>query len=153
MHFTRTRELVIAGLVGLVAAYLLFRFAYGDLPRLPRPVGVTLFVLAVIEVALAFVMRSRVRSGRLVNAVSAARTVALAKASSLLGAIMLGAWAGIAGALIPRASELAAASSDLRSVAIGAVCAAVLIAAALWLEHCCRTPEDDESDPDHHPTG
>lgn len=153
MHFTRPRELVIAGLIGLVVAYLLFRLAYGDLPRLPRLAGASLAGLAVIEVALAFAMRSRVRSGRVVNAVSAARTVALAKASSLLGAIMLGAWAGIAGALIPRASELAAASSDLRSVAIGAASAAVLIAAALWLEHCCRTPDDDERDPDHHPTG
>ncbi|GAB3588555.1 DUF3180 domain-containing protein [Amycolatopsis endophytica] len=153
MHFTRPRELVIAGLIGLVAAYLLFEFAYGDLPRLPRLAGVSLLVLAVIEVALAFSMRSRIKSRRVVNAVSAARTVALAKASSLLGAIMLGAWAGITAALLPRASELAAASSDLRSVAIGAVCAVALIAAALWLEHCCRTPEDDERDPDHHPTG
>ncbi|NIH78150.1 DUF3180 domain-containing protein [Amycolatopsis viridis] len=153
MHFTRPRELVIAGLIGLVVAYLLFRFAYGDLPQLPRPAGATLLVLAVIEIPLAFAMRSRVRSRRVVNAVSAARTVALAKASSLLGAIMLGAWAGIAGALIPRAPEVAAASRDLYSVAIGAVCAAVLIAAALWLEHCCRTPDDDERDPDHRPTG
>jgi len=153
MHFTRPRELVIAGLVGLVIAYLLFALAYGDLPRLPRLAGVSLLVLAVIEVALAFSMRSRARSRRVVNAVSAARTVALAKASSLLGAIMLGAWAGIAGALVPRVPEVTTATSDLRSVVIGVVCAAALIAAALWLEHCCRTPDDDESDPDHHPTG
>ncbi|GHF74630.1 cobalamin synthase [Amycolatopsis bartoniae] len=153
MHFTRPRELVTAGLVGLVLAYLVFRFAYGSLPPLPRYAGVTLLVLAVVEAVLAFSVRARIRSGRLTGAIGVARAVALAKASSLLGALMLGAWLGALAALLPRADEVAAAANDVRSAIIGAVCAVVLIAAALWLEHCCRTPETRDQDRDDHPTG
>jgi hypothetical protein len=153
MHFTRPRELVIAGLVGVVLAYLAFKFAYSALPRMPRFAGVTLLVLAAVETVLAFSVRSRIRSGRLVGAIGVARAVALAKASSLLGALMLGAWLGALVALLPRVNEISAAASDVRSAVIGAISAAVLIAAALWLEHSCRTPETRDQDPDDHLTG
>ena len=153
MHFTRPRELVIAGLVGVVVAYLAFRFAYGSLPRMPRYAGVTLLVIAVVEVVLAFSVRARIRSGRLTGAIGVARAVALAKASSLLGALMLGAWLGALVALLPRSDEVTAAANDLRSAIVGAVCSVVLIAAALWLEHCCRTPETRDRDRDDPPTG
>lgn len=153
MHFTRPRELVIAGLVGVVLAYLGFKFAYNSLPQLPRYAGVTLVVLGVIEAVLAFSIRSRIRSGRLLGALGVARAVALAKASSLLGALMFGAWLGAIVALLPRIGDVAAAASDFRSAVIGVLSAVVLIAAALWLEHCCRTPEQPDQDPDDHPTG
>ncbi|MTD57912.1 DUF3180 domain-containing protein [Amycolatopsis pithecellobii] len=153
MHFTRPRELLVAGLVGVVLAYLAFKFAYGSLPRLPRYAGITLVVLAVVETVLAFSIRARIRSGRLVGAIGVARAVALAKASSLLGALMLGAWLGALIALYPNADEVTAAASDVRSAIIGAISAAVLIAAALWLEHCCRTPEQRDQDPEHRSTG
>ncbi|TNC27977.1 DUF3180 domain-containing protein [Amycolatopsis alkalitolerans] len=153
MHFTRPRELVIAGLVGVVLAYLAFEFAYNSLPRMPLYAGVTLLVLALIETVLAFAIRSRIRSGQLLGAIGVARAVALAKASSVLGALMLGAWLGAIGALVPRASEVTAAASDLRAAIIGAISAAVLIAAALWLEQCCRTPKQRDQDPDRHSTG
>jgi hypothetical protein len=153
MHFTRPRELVTAGLVGLVLAYLGFRFAYGSLPQLPTFAGATLLVLAVIEVVLAISIRTRIRSGQLIGAIAVARAVALAKASSLLGALMLGIWVGALVALMPRVNELSAAASDVRSAIIGAVSAAVLVAGALWLEHSCRTPDTSDHDRDNHPTG
>ncbi|OZM70897.1 hypothetical protein CFN78_22285 [Amycolatopsis antarctica] len=150
MHFTRPRELLIAGLLGLVGGFLLFEFAYDSIPRLPRPAGATLGVLAIIEVVLAFGVRSRIRAGRVHSAIAIARAVALAKASSLLGALMTGFWVGSIGFLAPNADRLTAASRDLTSALIGAVCAVVLIGAALWLEHCCRAPEPRDSD---RPTG
>lgn len=153
MHFTRPRELVIAGLVGVVLAYLAFKFAYSSLPRLPLLAGITLAVLAVIETVLAFSIRSRIRAGRLTGAIGVARAVALAKASSVLGALMLGAWLGALAALYPSASEVTAAASDLRSAIVGVVCAILLIAAALWLEYCCRAPEQRDHDHEHHSTG
>jgi hypothetical protein len=57
---------------------------------------------------------------------------------------MLGAWVGVGAYLLPRRSELSAAADDLPSAIVGAVCAVALIGAALWLEYCCRTPEDRE---------
>lgn len=153
MHFTRPRELIVAGVIGLVLAYLAFEFAYGSLPRMPRLAGVTLLILAAIEAVLAFNIRARIRSGRLWGAIGVARAVALAKASSLLGALMLGAWLGALIAVLPRAGEVTAAANDLQAGIVGVVCSIVLIPVALWLEHTCRTPDSRDQDPDNRPTG
>lgn len=147
MHFTRPRDLAIAGVLGLAAGYILFELAYGQLPRLPLLAGISLLVLAAIEFVLAFGVRKRIRQGRVaLYGVGIARAVVLAKASSVLGSVMLGAWLGITLYLLPRVDRLAAAQHDLPSALVGAGCAAVLIAGALWLEHCCRDPHGGESD-------
>lgn len=149
MHFTRPRELVVAGLLGLVLAYLLFALDYGALPPLPLFAGVTFAVLAVAETILAFSVRARIRGGRVLSAISVARSVALAKASSLGGAFMTGAWLASLAYVFPRRDELAMAVPDSHSGVVGVGCSAVLVAAALWLEHCCRTPRGS----DHERTG
>ena len=59
---------------------------------------------------------------------------------------MLGAWAGVLAYVLPARGEFEAAAHDTVSGVVGAVCAAVLIAAALWLERCCKTPEDPHLD-------
>ena len=142
MHFTRPRDLVVAGLLGLVVGYLLFLVAYGDLPQLPLLAGITFAVLAVIEVVLAFSIRSRIKNGRVVAAIGIARSVALAKASSLAGAFMGGAWLAALAYLFPRRDELVAAVLDTRAGVVGVASSATLVAAGLWLEHCCRAPRD-----------
>ncbi|MGW5050554.1 DUF3180 domain-containing protein [Actinokineospora sp. NPDC004072] len=145
MRFTKASELVSAGLVTAVALYLFIRLLYGKLPPLPTFAGVTLLVLAVVEVVFGYVLRGRVRGtgqGRPLQPITAARAVALAKSSSLLGAIMLGAWLAVLAYVVPESGRVAAARGDIPSAVIGAVSAAVLIAAALWLESCCRTPRD-----------
>ncbi|MEV6829024.1 DUF3180 domain-containing protein [Amycolatopsis sp. NPDC051102] len=153
MHFTRPRDLVVAGLLGLGLGYLLFQVAYGSLPQLPLLAGITFAVLAVIELVLAFSIRSRIKSGRLVAAIGVARSVALAKASSLAGAFMAGAWLAALAYLFPRRDELVAAVLDTRAAVVGAGSAAALVAAALWLEHCCRTPRDHDREPTRRTTG
>jgi hypothetical protein len=146
MHFTRPRELLVAGLIGLVVVYLTFQVGYGSFPQLPLFVGATLFLLALVETVLAFSVRARIRDGRVVVAIAVARAVALAKASSLAGALMLGAWLGALGYLLPRRAQITAAAHDVQSAGVGAISAAALIAAALWLEHCCRAPEPRDDD-------
>jgi len=150
MHFTRARDLVVAGVLAAGIVYLTVRVIYGDLIPLPTLAGITLLVLAIVEAALGASLRSRIRRpepGRRVQPLTAARAVALAKASSLLGAIMLGAWLGLLGYVLPRRSEVDAAAHDTPSAVIGIGCAAVLIAAALYLEWCCRTPRDQDNQP------
>jgi hypothetical protein len=156
MHFTRARDLVTAGLVTAVVAYLLVRVLYGQLPPLPTFAGVTLLVLAIVEAVLGFSLRTRIRSPRAdrpVQPLTAARAVALAKASSLLGAIMAGAWLGLLGYVLPRGAEITAAADDLPSTVVGVICSALLIAAALWLEWCCRTPRDQDNQPPERRSG
>ena len=150
MRFTRARDLATAGVVTAVVVYLAVRLLYGQLPSLPTFAGVTLLLLAVVEAVLGFSLRGRINrwaqgrpaGDRPLQPLAVARAVALAKASSLLGAIMLGVWLGVLGYVLPRRDQIAAAAEDLPSTVIGAVCSGVLIAAALWLEYCCRTPDD-----------
>lgn len=146
MHFTRARDLLFAALIGLGGGLLLFQLAYKSMGSLPVLAGTTLLVLALIELGLAIWVRRRIRSRRLTDAFRVARIVALAKASSLLGAIMAGAWAGALGYLLPRADRLPAAARDTPAGVVGVLSAAALVACALWLEHCCRTPDSEDSD-------
>jgi hypothetical protein len=154
MHFTRARDLVLTGLVTTALVYLLVRVLYGQMPQLPTFAGVTLFVLAIVEAWLGWWLRSRIRDPhKEFQPLTAARAVALAKASSVLGTIMFGAWLGVLGYVLPRRTEITAAAADFRSAVVGVICAAVLIAAALWLEWCCRTPRDQDNQPPERHSG
>lgn len=154
MHFTRVRDLVLTGLVAAALVYLSVRVLYGQMPPLPTFAGITLLVLAVVEAAFGFALRSRIRNPkRTVQALTAARAVALAKASSILGAIMFGAWLAIFAYVFPRRGDITAAANDFPSTVIGVICSALLIGAALYLEWCCRTPHDQDDEPPEHNSG
>jgi hypothetical protein len=147
VRFTRARDLAIPGVVVAVLVNLLMVLSYDSLPPLPTLAGASLLVLGVVELVFAQSLRARLagRQGtRPVPALLAARAVALAKASSMLGAIMTGAWLGVLVYVLPKRADIVSASGDTRSAVVGLISAAALIAAALWLEHCCRTPEDQD---------
>jgi Protein of unknown function (DUF3180) len=149
--FTRARDLVTAGAVAAVLVNLLLQLSYGEMPTLPQPAGTTLFAFAVAEVVLGATLRARIsqRPGtRPVQALTAAKAVVLAKASSLAGAITGGGWLGVLGYVLPLRSQLQSAASDTVTASIGAICAGTLVAAALWLEYCCRTPSGPDPEPD-----
>jgi hypothetical protein len=150
VKLTRTRDLVVTGVVVGILVNLLLLVDYDSLPPLPLPAGISLLVLAVIELVFAQSLRARLagkEGTKPVPALVAARAVALAKASSVLGAIMAGAWAGVLAYVVPRSGQLLTSSGDTESSVVGLVSAAALIAAALWLEHSCKAPEDrDERD-------
>jgi hypothetical protein len=135
-----------------VLVNLLLRLAYGDVPTLPQLAGTTLLAAAVVEVVLGASLRARIRQRprtRPVQALAAARAVVLAKASSLAGAITGGAWLGVLSYVLPLRSQLQSAASDTVSASIGVVSAGALVAAGLWLEYCCRTPDSpDDLDSD-----
>jgi len=67
--------------------------------------------------------------------------VALAKASSLVGAFMVGVWAGVVVTVLPLLAVSPAAGEDRTTALVGLVGSAALVAAALWLEHCCKAPD------------
>jgi Protein of unknown function (DUF3180) len=155
MRFTRGRDLLVLAVLAGLVVHLLLRIGYDQLPPLPTMAGSTLALIAVVEAVFGYSLRARIRrrpGTRPVAPLTAARAVLLAKASSLLGAIMLGGWAAVLVYTLPKRDDFPAAASDMVSALIGSVCAAALIAAALWLEFCCRTPrrpdepsEDQES--------
>jgi Mn2+/Fe2+ NRAMP family transporter len=147
VKFTRARDLVLVGVIAAVGANLLLLVGYDSLPPLPTLAGGLLFVLAVLELVSALVLRPRLAhkpGTRPVPPLQAVRVVALAKASSLLGAIMGGAALGALVYLLPKRAQLAVAGHDTANAVITLISAAALIAAALWLEYCCRAPEDPD---------
>jgi hypothetical protein len=149
---TSVRDLLSLFAVLGVVGYLLTTIGYGALPPLPTFGGVTLLVLAVLELILAFALKARIErkpGARPVEPLVAARAVVLAKASALTGTVLAGLWAGLLVFVLMRRSELAAAADDTPSAAIGLVSAVALVAAGLWLEYCCRTPLDSEEEQSH----
>jgi len=146
MTATRVRDLLAVGLVAALLANLVIRLSYGSLPGFPLLAGATFGVLGIAEALAGNALRARIlrRPGaRPVQPLVAARAVLVAKASSLAGAIMAGVWTGLLVYVLPRSAEVTAAASDAVSGAVGLVCALGLVAGALWLERCCRTPDDD----------
>ncbi|WP_214403888.1 DUF3180 domain-containing protein [Pseudonocardia lacus] len=146
---TRPRELFGAGLVAAVVAAVLVRLTYGSLPSFPTLGGATLGVLGIAEAIAGNALRARIqhRPGtRPVQPLVAARAVLVAKASAMAGAIMAGAWLGLLVHVLPRAGEVSAAAADSVAGGVGLVCALLLVGGGLWLEYCCRTPDDPEED-------
>ncbi|MEU6128671.1 DUF3180 domain-containing protein [Saccharopolyspora sp. NPDC047091] len=147
MQFTPARQLVVAALVAAVLAYVGASLAYGGLPRLPALAGATLLLIAVVDVLLAVTLRPRIKrkpGTEPVDALPAARAVALAKASSLVGSIMGGVWGGLLGYLLPIRDSVQAAGEDTTAAVVGLISAAALVAAGLWLESSLRNPDDPE---------
>jgi hypothetical protein len=153
---TRLRDLAAIAVVAAALSWLAVRQYYGDLPRLHWFVPLSLALLAFVEVLAGSQLRARIRrrpGTEPVHPLVAARSVALAKASAIVGAAMLGVWAGVLIYTLPRLGYLAAAGDDTRTAVVGVVAAAALTAAALWLEFCCRTPKPPDDRTGRTPNG
>src|SRR6185503_12946931 len=97
----------------------------------------------------AWQLRNRIArkdGARPVQPLTAARAVALAKASSLVGALMVGVWVGVLVTVFPIMASSAAAGEDRTTALVGLVGSAALVAAALWLENSCKTPDPPQQD-------
>jgi hypothetical protein len=164
----RRRDLAVLAAGLAVAAWLLVRAWYGQLPRLDWWLATPLAVLAVAEAVGARTLRSRLaalraaRSGppsrgaqpvvpvRPVEPMLVARLAVLAQASAYVGAVFTGVWAGVLAYVGPAVGRLGAAGGDTLAALIGIVSSAALVVAALWLESACRVPPsstDDEPQP------
>lgn len=153
---TKPRDLFGVALATALVVGILVRTGYGALPQIPLFAGATFGVLGIAEAVGGNMLRARIhrRPGtRPVQPLVAARAVLLAKASSLAGAIMTGAWAGLLAHVLPIAGDVTAAGSDSLAGAVGIVCSLGLVGGALWLEHCCRTPDDPGDEPNGHSPG
>ncbi|MBB2945711.1 chromate transport protein ChrA [Actinoplanes lutulentus] len=152
---TSISVLVVAGLAAAAVGWLLLSFSYSRLPSLPWTPALILAVLAVAEAMLAQNTSARIqrKPGALpVEPLAVARYVALAKASSLVGAIFAGFSAGLLTWLLLEPTK--AARDDIPATAGGLIAGLALIGAALWLERSCRVPEqpDREDDDSGRPT-
>ncbi|MCK2026273.1 DUF3180 family protein [Microbacterium sp. SSW1-47] len=113
-------------------------------PSLLLPVLLVLIAIAALGVA--WPVRRSVRSGTRIDPFRALRAATLARASSLLGAIMAGFGAGLLLFLLTRPIDPPVGSTVAMAALIAS--AVVLVVAALIAEQFCTLPKDpDDSEP------
>jgi len=113
-------------------------------PSLLLPV--LLLLIAIASLGIAWPVRRSVRSGVRIDPLRALRAATVARASSLLGAIMAGFGAGLLAFLLSRPVVPQVGSTVAMLALIGS--AIVLVIAALVAEQFCTLPKDpDDSEP------
>lgn len=147
---TRWRDLAVVAVVAAGIGYLLLRWNYQRLPPMPRLAGLPAVLIGIGEAIFGWGLRNRIRGRgtRPVDPLAAARAVAAAKATALAAAAFGGLWIGVIGYLLPLAGEVTAAADDRTAALIGLICAVLMLAGGLFLERCCRTPDDPDVDSD-----
>lgn len=143
----------IAGLVGtavfmaLAAVILTSRF-YGMMQSIPPTVSVTLWLMTVICGVLAWKVYNAKKEDSYgigldnsqLNPMTITQFMLVGKASAWTGAIVGGAYVGIAAYVIANASHLIAAQEDLVGVISSALGGAALSVAGVVLERHCQVP-------------
>ena len=151
---TRKRDLAAAAVVTAVAGYLLVVLLYRYFPPITAWTGVSLLAVAIAEAVWAFYVRAKINDGEIgdgpgwLHPLAVARSVLIAKASAWVGALVLGWWAGVLVYLLPRRSTLRVAGEDTAGALVAAGCALALVVAALWLQHCCKSPGEPPDNAD-----
>jgi hypothetical protein len=157
MQPTKPWSLVIAAICCAVIAWVVALASFASLPPLPWTAVPALALLGAGELLFARSLRVRLRGGpgiKPVDPIAVPRVVALAKASSMAAAAFGGLAAGFCiytlaslGKPVPRHDALVGVFTA--AAAIG------LVAAALYLERVCRSPEppDEDSDDLPYPNG
>ena len=151
---TRKRDLTAATVLGAVVGYMIVVLLYRYFPPIDVWTGVSLLAVAIAEAAWAFYVRAKINDGEIGDArgwlhpLAVARSVLIAKASAWVGALVLGWWIAVLVYLLPRRSTLRVAGEDTAGSVVAAASALALVVAALWLQHCCKSPLDPPENPD-----
>lgn len=143
----------IAGLVGtavfmaLAALILTSRF-YGLMQSIPPTVSVTLWIMTVICGVLAWKVYQAKKDdahgigldNSQLNPMTVTQFMLVGKASAWTGAIVGGAYTGIAAYVVMNSSQLVAAQEDVFGVVTSALGGAALSVAGVILERHCQVP-------------
>jgi hypothetical protein len=149
---TRKRDLTAATVLAAVAGYLLVVLLYRWFPPITLLTGVSLLAVAIAEAVWAFYVRAKINDGEIgdgpgwLHPLAVARSVLIAKASAWVGALVLGWWIGVLVYLLPRRGTLKVAGEDTAGAVVAGVCALALVVVALWLQHCCKSPQEPPDD-------
>lgn len=132
---TRKRDLTAAVVGAAAVGYLLVAVLYRWFPPITVWTGLSLLAVAVAEALWARYVRVKISDGEIgdgpgwLHPLVVARSLMVAKASAWVGAL-------------PRRSWLRAAAEDTTGTVVAAGSALALVVAALWLQHCCKSPQD-----------
>lgn len=142
MRPTSVRLLLLCAVVGAVVTYVVLAEVYPRLSNpLPRSGPASVLVAGVLEGIVSISVRARLarRPGaRPIAPLTVARLAALARASNVVAALVLGLWVGVLGTTLPKGNDTPVAGSDSITAGLGAGAAVVLLVGALLLERACR---------------
>jgi uncharacterized protein DUF3180 len=151
---TRKRDLTIAAVVLTLLGYVVTSRLFGSFPPIRVLTGVSLLAVALVVAGWAFFVRSKIGDGKIgagpgrLHPLAVARSVMIAKASAWVGALTLGWWLGVTAFFIPKRGALRVAAEGSTGAVVAAASALALVVAALWLEHCCKSPDEPSDDAD-----
>ncbi|MFJ8312339.1 MULTISPECIES: DUF3180 domain-containing protein [unclassified Streptomyces] len=139
---------VIAGVLSWAGARLWD--SVGTLPGVPIAAPIVLGVIAVILLATALSIRSRLRAQRErrpgakgVEPLMAARAVVFGQASALVAALVCGMYGGT-GVYLLSYLDIPARRDQAIYAGFSVVAGIGVIAAALFLERICKLPDDED---------
>jgi Protein of unknown function (DUF3180) len=152
VQMTRPGTLAGVFVICAIAAWIAVRETFASLPLFPISTIPVLLALALGETFVARYVRNRLAgrgSAKPFAPIAVARLVALAKASSAAASVIGGLSAGFLIYVLGSLDKTIPAR-DARVAGITVACAVALVAAALYLERCCRAPKppDDKDDDD-----
>ena len=149
MKPTRLVVLIALALAAGLVGYVLTAAFYADVQSPPVYAPIWVLLLALAEGYTASVTRGRLlgRPGtKPINAIVVARLAVLAKATSPVGALLFGGYAGFLIHVVR--TDSAPADHDTRTAVLGVACSLLLVVAALLLERVCRVkPPTDQDRP------
>jgi Protein of unknown function (DUF3180) len=150
---TRTRTLLLILVIAAVVTWALLNAVYTSLPPLTWTGVPALLIAAGVEAWTGRDLRARIqgnRGTRPAPPLFVARMVALAKASSQTAALLAGICAGFM-IYLSGMTNAPTPRTDLVDASLSFGACLVLLAAALFLEYCCRVPRNPEDDDDQVP--
>ena len=150
---TRSRTLLLIGVIAAGVTWALLTVVYASLPPLTWTLIPALLIGAALEAWTGRDLRSRIQGrpgARPVPLLFVARMVALAKASSQAASLLAGVSAGFV-FYLSGMTDAPTPRADLVDASLSFGASVVLVAAALFLEYCCRVPRDPRGERDDAP--
>lgn len=154
---TGMKQLRIRTLVGLFAVAGVLSWAgarlwdsLGTLPKVPLAAPIVLAVIAVVLLATALSIRSRLRAQRErrpeakgVDPMMAARALVFGQASALVAALVAGMYGGT-GIFLLESLDVPARRDQAIYAGLSVLAGIGVVAAAMFLERICKLPEDED---------
>jgi hypothetical protein len=141
---------VVAGVLSWAGARLWN--SIGTLPSVPLAAPIVLALIAVVLLATALSIRTRLKAQRErrpeakgVDPLMAARAVVFGHASALVAALVAGMYGGT-GVFLLESLDIPARRDQAVYAGFSVLAGIGVIAAAIFLERVCKLPEDDEND-------
>jgi hypothetical protein len=153
MKPTRVRTLLLVGVVAAAVTWALLTALYSKLPPLSWTGVPALLIAAGAEAWTGRDLRARIqgRPGtRPAPPLFVARMVALAKATSLAAALVAGVSVGF-GIYLSGMLDATTPRNDLITAGVSLASSLALLAAAMYLEYCCRVPRNPNKEHDDAP--